>query len=203
MTLNKFDKTILTYFLLALTILLLITLLGLALTCIPLFYEKINGEEVISSWIQENIGNETDPNKIATLIDLWIKDNVHYPIEEEQRPFLFYRIDEKLIFWPRNPKYISWTIYKKLGRCEEDAYLFVGIMDRLGYRARVIKTKGWDHAWAEFYPFNDSYKVVVDPSANSPIVDLKQHGMKHEWTKIYALDINGEKEDLSTEYSKD
>ena len=188
----KISKKLFSYFLIFFTFFILIEF-------IPFFYDSLYGEKKINSWMEDNLKSE-DPIIIAQTINFWIKENIQYP----GKSYLYwYKLHNGTRFWIRNTisaKLTSWTIYTGLGRCEEDAYLFVEIMSRKGFRSRVIKTKGWDHVWAEFYPYNDSYKIIVDPSANKIIYDPKNHASSSNWTKIYAIDIGGNKEDLSNEY---
>ena len=132
----------------------------------PLAYDWAWGDEVIEDHIRELLGNETDYYIAVPAILNWIKNEIHYPTEEESLGVLrngwgLYWIDGKLRFFHRGIP-APWVIKSKLGRCGEDANYFVEIMRELGYNARMIKTDGWDHSWAEFYT-PEGIKILVDP----------------------------------------
>jgi hypothetical protein len=95
----------------------------------------------------------------------------------------------------------SWVIKTKLARCGESAIYFMEIMDKLGYRSRIIHTEpvSWDHVWAEYYDGSGN-QIVVDPSANKVILDKRAWVEGKNITKIIAKDINGDKEDITIEY---
>ena len=110
----------------------------------------------------------------------------------------FYSIHNKTRYFFRDSP-ASWTIRTQMGRCGEDAVYFAQIMNKLGYRSRVIRPIGWDHSWADYYTF-DGMQVVLDPSSNQLITDKLAWVSGKNVTKVEAYEIKGKKEDISLEY---
>ncbi len=168
---------------------------------IPMIYDFFQGDKIVDEHIKEIVGNETDHAKITGLLMQWIHDNVGYPTEEGKKNILgvtFYTVNNQTkFFWRDAPA--SWIILHKIGRCGEDANYFVGVMDRLGYESYKIRPTGWDHAWAEYYT-PDGTKIVLDPSSNQIIYNLTKWVEGKNVTRIEAIDLNGKKEDITSEY---
>jgi len=186
---------------------LLIIILLLMLFClIPTYYNWVFGEKVVQLHINEIIGNKTNDAEIAGTLMQWVKENVVYPNNENKVNILdldFYRVHNKTkFFWREGPA--SWIIKTKMGRCGEDANYFVGVMTQLGYKARKVKPVGknpWDHAWAEYYN-SEGIKIVLDPSSNQIISpNLNKWVENKSFTKIEAIDLKGNKEDVTKEYT--
>lgn len=190
-------------------ILVFVVLIGLVffICYFPWIYNWVYGNKILDKHIAEVIGNNTDDGVIAGKLMQWVHDNVHYPLIQESS-FLFagsdgwYKINNSFrIFLNSGPA--SWTIKTKLGRCGEDANYFVGVMTRLGYRVSKVEPEGpnhWDHAWAEYYA-QDGTKIVLDPSSNQIITpNLHRWAENKSFTKIIAVDLKGNKVDVTREY---
>lgn len=156
------------------------------------------GNETVNNFIEKNLGNNSNDEYVVPIILQWMKDNIHYPTDEERIFWNFYSINNKTkLFYRGSPA--SWIIKTKIGRCEEFSLFFVEIMDRLGYRARSVRMNGWDHAWAEYYT-KEGYKILVDTSGNKLIKSPIEWIGDKNITKVYATDINGKKEEVTKEY---
>ncbi len=169
----------------------------------PLFYNWVLGESVVNKHITEILGNETDHHIAVPILLDWLKNNVYYPTEKDallaqDNGWGLYWIDDKPRIFHRGIP-ASWVIKSKLGRCGEDSTYFVEIMRELGYEARRVTPEGWDHAWAEFYT-PSGVKIYVDPSAFRVIDDPIKFASGVNWTNIWAENINGTKENVSSEY---
>ncbi len=173
----------------------------------PRYYDWIRGDKIVSQHIREVVGNETDADKIALRLMNWVHENVHYPQPQENKTLFFYndgsgiyKANNRTIFFLRNGP-ASWTILTKAGRCGEDARYFVEIMNKLGFKARIITPVPltWDHEWAEYYN-SAGYKIIVDPSNNKVITDKQSWVANKTIQSIQAIDLNGNKEDVTSEY---
>jgi hypothetical protein len=170
-----------------------------------MFYDIFNGKEIVQKHINEVVGNKTNDAEIAGALMQWVHNNVVYPDNNTQVNILgirFYKINnETRFFWRDVPA--SWTIIKKIGMCVEDANYFVGVMTQLGYKVRRIEPQGpnhWDHAWAEYYT-SQGTKIVLDPSSNQIISPNLHRWVENKtFTKIEAVDLKGNKEDITKEY---
>lgn len=201
--LNKVDKGLIIF----ICVLLLIFSSFFAFLFLPYYYNWIWGNKVLDAHIKEVVGNETDSDKTALLLMNWVHLNVHYPLPQENVTLFFYndgsgiyKAKNRTIFFLRNGP-ASWTIKTKAGRCGEDARYFVEIMNKLGFKARIImaEPKVWDHAWAEYY--NDKgYKIIVDPSSNKIITNKKEWAAGKNVVYIQAIDLDGNKEDVTKDY---
>jgi len=196
------DKA-LRYYFYFIFVLLCLFLISILFILTPLFYDWIYGNKIIERHIEEIIGNKTDHKEIVPILLRWIKTEVHYPNEDEEvltldNGFGIYSINGTLRIFHRGVP-ASWIIKKKLGRCGEDAIYFVEIMSRLRYKSRKIRPKGWDHAWAEYYT-HEGYKILVDPSSNQVIHDPKKWAEGKNWSIIEAEDLEGNREDVTSEY---
>lgn len=187
-------------------IVLLAICMLLIIAYIPMYYDWFKGDQIVEAHIKEVIGNKTDDAEITQTLMQWVHDNVEYPnVNKKVKKFGidFYIVhNETKFFWRDVPA--SWTILRKMGMCGEDANYFVGVMDQLGYKARTIEPRGknhWDHAWAEYYT-KDGTKIVLDPSNNHIISpNLKEWTENKTFTKILAIDLEGNKEDVTKEYT--
>jgi len=173
---------------------------------IPMFYDWFNGQKIVQNHIREVVGNKTNDAEIAGALMQWVHDNVVYPDNNARVNILgieFYKIhNETKFFWRDVPA--SWTIIRKRRMCGEDANYFVGVMTQLGYKARRVEPQGknhWDHAWAEYYT-SQGTKIVLDPSSNQIISpNLHRWVENKSFTKIEAIDLKGNKEDVTKEYT--
>jgi len=201
------NQTLKDYLPILYVILFFLVLIGLLfLICyIPRFYDWFKGDKIVQKHINEVIGNKTDDAEIAGTLMQWVRDNVVYPDDNTKVRILgidFYKVhNETKFFWRDVPA--SWTIIRKMGMCGEDTNYFVGVMAQLGYKARRVEPEGpyhWDHAWAEYYT-SEGNKIVLDPSSNQIISpNLKRWAENKSFTKIEAVDLKGNKEDVTEEY---
>jgi hypothetical protein len=173
----------------------------------PNIYDFFIGDRIINEHIKEVIGNETNPDKVANLLMNWAIKNLDYPLTQEKVNLFslkygngLYIIDNKTRLFIRDGP-ASWIIRTKLARCGESATYFVEIMDKLGYKARIIHTKSlvWDHAWAEYYNASGD-KINVDPSSNRTNFDKEEWVKGKNITTIIAVDLKGNEEDITSEY---
>jgi hypothetical protein len=202
---SHFWKSIIIIYLKIVIWILIAFLLFTLVYFIPVYYDWIFGDKIVSEHIKEIKGNETDALKSAFLFMNWTNKEVHYPQFNEVKLHLgggmgFYRFDNKTKFFFRGGP-ASWTIKTKMGRCGEDARYFVEVMNKSGFNARMVKpeTKEWDHAWAEFYT-TEGYKIIVDPSSNQVIYDKQKWVANKNLTKLYAEDLNGKREEVTSDY---
>lgn len=188
------------YFLIIGILLLVILISGIFLFY-PRIYDFFYGDKIVEQHIKEVIGNKTNHEIIASKLMGWIHDEVIYPTKKQQVfsfGIILYRIrGKKIFFWRDVPA--SWTIKKKIGRCGEDANYFVEIMNKVGFKSRKIKPQGWDHAWAEYFT-PEGKKIILDPSSNQIILNPIKWVEGKNVTKIFAIDLKGNKEDVSKEY---
>jgi len=171
----------------------------------PYIYNFFIGEKVVETHILEVLGETTGIHETALALMNWHQENVKYPLIDNKKYLLlasngFYEVDNKTRLFLRSNS-ASWVIKTKLARCGESAYYFVDIMNKLGYRARIVHTEpiSWDHVWAEYYDENGN-KIVIDPSANKVITNKREWVEGKNISKIIAKDMDGNKEDITLEY---
>jgi len=169
----------------------------------PFAYDFVFGEKIVRNHIITDLNNETDYHILVPNILLWLEKEVVYPQNNTlifaYSVFGLYKIDNSYKVFHRDAP-ISWFIGSKIGRCGEDAKYFVEIMRKQGYYSRQIRTEGWDHSWAEFYT-KDNISILVDPSAHRVITESpKEFASRANWTTIWAIEENGAKTNVSTQY---
>ena len=197
---NDYSKDFLIYFIFSFVILFLIIF---SIVFYPFVYDKFFGNKILENHIKEVLENKTDHKEAVPILLSWIHENIYYPSKEEglltlDNGFGIYYINKSIRLFHRGIP-ASWVIKSKLGRCGEDAQYFMEIMERLGYKTRKLKPTDWDHSWNEYYT-EEGYKILVDPSSFQIIKNPKEWGANANWTKIEAIDINGDIEDVSYEY---
>ena len=171
---------------------------------VPYIFDYAYGDKVETAHLQTLVGNESNATIRAQKLMSWIKDNTLAPynynmyvsfggwaiVNISNKPHVFIRTDKA-----------SWFIVQKLGNCGEDAWYFAELMNKSGFRSRIIQVKGEDHEFAEFYDENGK-KIVVDPSSNRFINDTLAHGdeVGKYWSYLEAQDLAGNTEDVTQEY---
>ncbi len=178
-------------------------LILLILIQVPQIYNFFVGEETIEKHLSESNLDRDNPTDVALYLMDWASENIKYPSIEEKKLLLvggtgFYKINNETRFFIRNGP-ASWTIKTKLARCGESAIYFVETMGYLGFKAKTVHPKGWDHVWAEYYTLEGN-KVTVDPSANKIILNKSEWVEGRNVTQILTKDRKGNKEDITSEY---
>lgn len=178
-------------------ILFLSLLISMFILFIPDIFNSLYGDKAVSSHLKEVVGNEKNSTVIAHHLMGWIENSTGKPYSQK-RILGFYNISNKLTFFIRTNK-ASWVIYSKMGNCGEDAWYFAELMNKSGFKSRVISVEGEDHAFAEFYDENNN-RIVVDPSANRFVDDILSFTDNRSWSRLEAIDLNGKKEDVTKDF---
>lgn len=172
-----------------------------AMVTVPFAYDKVWGKEVIEN-VAEEIMEEGSTESVPFRIMEWEREYfdspyANYDPDSFLSRFGITRIDDEYRFFLRGPP--SWTIRNKLANCGEYASVFVALTNATGIKSRVIEVPGEDHVFAEYYTSTGA-KRIVDPSINQLITDPKEFARGKNWSYIVAINHNGSKEDVSSEY---
>jgi hypothetical protein len=186
--------------------LLLIFLVILPL--IPVIFNFIYGDEIINNSMASFFVNTTDPDEKALAIMAWEKQYFYNPYSLyntnlTMQKFGIYNVNGDYRWFGTRPAPISWIIYSRLANCEEYARVFVTMMNKEGIESRLVAAPGEDHVWAEYV--HDGYEIAVDPSQNIVIGSHKKEFEKEmnvKFSYIEAVDLQGNKVDVSDEYIK-
>ena len=191
--------------------------ISLSLIAVPYIYSGFEGEQITKDVLTQIGLNTSNPNELALRIYSWEQQNFLslYSVKKEELPFIgrglavwgFYRNKqgELHLFRPwfgTFPVPPEWVLHSKLANCREYAEVFVYLMNKAGFKARVVRAPGEDHSWAEYYVEN--YKIIFDPSnpKNPIILNPKQFGQLKNFSYVEAYDLENpnHKEDVSDEY---
>lgn len=173
--------------------------------CIPVVFDFVFGDKVTSEHLNEIAGNQTNSTVIAQKLVDWIANSKESPYGEKKYlegiQWSISNVSGHPRFFIKTTK-ASWVIYSKLGNCGEDAWYFVGMMNKAGFRSRTISLKGEDHGFAEYYDENNR-RIVIDPSgflSKNSTNDSYAFSIGRQWSYVIATDLNGNTEDVTNEY---
>lgn len=202
--LEYIEKFFIIYIKLFLLVATLILAFFLVPACYAYSYDTVYGDEILENTVNNIVGNETDPDKVALLIMNWEKEYFlnpysNYDPDSKLQEFNIYDIDGYHLFIRPAPS--SWIIHSKMANCGEYAKVFVALMNEAGHDARFISSSGGDHCWAEYS--HRGYKVAVDPSSNyvigSNLRDF-ENKMGTSFQYIESSDLEGNSYAITHEY---
>jgi len=152
-------------------------------------YSAVEFPLAVLGWEQAYFLNPYTENKIPEpgSLDAWA------------RTFSFVKINGSYHIFIRDAP-VSWKIKYRLANCGEYAQIFAYIMNKIGYRARVVTAPAEDHMWAEYY--NGSQKIVVETSGDFIINSTKDFANGRNWSYIVSLNPSNVSDsvDVSDEY---
>ncbi|AHL22807.1 transglutaminase domain-containing protein [Thermococcus nautili] len=197
--------------------LLLVVGLSLVLFVVPGAYEVVRGDEITRQVLSQLETEADNPNQMAIKIHKWEQENFLSPYSINPKDLSFFeqvlagwgfyenKEGEIHLFRPGFGLYSvppQWVLHSKLANCKEYAEVFVYLMNKAGFKARVVRAPGEDHTWAEYYI--GSYKIIFDPSnpVNPVIVNPKSFGERRHFSYVEAYDLQNpnQREDVSDEY---
>lgn len=184
---------------------LIASLLLLLPIIIPTIFDFVEGKDVLIEAMTNAKANNSNPDEIALSIMKWEQKYFYNPYSLHDRnsslqKFGIYKINGDFKLFLRVAP-VSWIIFSRLANCGEYANVFAVLMNEAGIKTNIIHAPGEDHVWAE-YMYED-YKIAVDPSQNSVIGGQKkdfEKNMNVKFSYIEAIDLEGNKMDVSDEY---
>lgn len=187
--------------LISLSVIVSILVLFLLSQSIPLMIDYFIGDSIIKNNLNEVVGNESNSLKIAQKLMDWEYNNTFSLYSQKvilTFPLPIFQFNNKTIIFIRSNK-ASWVILMKLGNCGENSDYFVELMNKSGFKSRFVQALGEDHSIAEFYDENGR-KWIVDPSNDEFINDTLKLGSSNKWSRVVAVDLSGNEEDLTKDY---
>ena len=169
-------------------------------------------QNIIDNIIEDNDTNLTMSIKIAE----WEKDNIYNTFGTTEEVFLtkpFMDRPPYLKFFAlfplsplRHPNNPSWIIFSKYGACQENAILFIEMAEVSGLNARLVKFPAEDHGIAEVEIKNNLW-IPFDATIQKENISSPDpyYYEKHWWgnvSRVYYLDLNGNKNDITNNYTE-
>ena len=180
---------------------IVLILILLYVVVVPWVYSHTYGNKLVNNVLKNITANSTSPDDTAISIMSW--EHTYF-----QSPYLAYnpnsilknivKINGKYHLFIRT-KEVPWIIHSRLANCGEYAMVFVYLMNKKGYKARLITAPGEDHAWAEY--FSHGIWITVDPSEDIVVVNKSRFAKGKHWSYIISENFDGsDKKDITVEY---